>query len=355
MSRLLDNIMTWPRRVYSFCQGLLVPLTGAGRGALAASLGVLVLISGYILSGYLPLYGAIFLTPVLAGLAALVGALAAMLLYGLMKLLFNRVFTGILGLLIGSAIILSVLGYPNLFFFLLAIPLLAAAAALAALIIALRGFAGYGWLKRITLVCLLLFVMALGVSGTAWVRSQGTAAHLVSWLPGEALLPALDLPDPATRGDYPVMTLFYGSGTDIHRPEYGPGVDLVTPTVDVTPFLPETSNFRLKLRARYWGFELSESPLNGRVWYPQGEGPFPLVLIVHGNHEMRDFSDPGYAYLGELLASRGYIAVSVDQNFLNGSNFAGDLGGKANAGRGWLLLEHLKVWREWQQTPGNTF
>ena len=47
-------------------------------------------------------------------------------------------------------------------------------------------------------------------------------------------------------------------------------------------------------------------PVNGRVWYPHGGGPYPLVLIVHGNHNMKDYSDPGYAYLGTLLASRGH-------------------------------------------------
>jgi hypothetical protein len=43
------------------------------------------------------------------------------------------------------------------------------------------------------------------------------------------------------------------------------------------------------------------------------------VLIVHGNHEMPAPSEAGYAYLGEHLASRGMIAVSVDENFLNGT------------------------------------
>jgi hypothetical protein len=73
------------------------------------------------------------------------------------------------------------------------------------------------------------------------------------------------------------------------------------------------------LRSRYWGFDVTNLPLNGRVWYPDGDGPFPLALIVHGNHFMMDYSDPGYDYLGQLLASRGIILVSVDQNFLNGS------------------------------------
>jgi hypothetical protein len=68
---------------------------------------------------------------------------------------------------------------------------------------------------------------------------------------------------------------------------------------------------------------------------------------------MVEFSDPGYAYLGELLASRGFIVASVDENFLNDSLFDDAL--KPEAVRGWLLLEHLKLWREWNQTTDNPF
>jgi hypothetical protein len=75
--------------------------------------------------------------------------------------------------------------------------------------------------------------------------------------------------------------------------------------------------------------------------------------MVHGNHYMLDLSDPGYAYLGELLASRGFIAVSIDQNFLNGS-WLGNLK-EENDARGWLLLEHLRQWRRFHQEPGNPF
>ena len=78
----------------------------------------------------------------------------------------------------------------------------------------------------------------------------------------------------------------------------------------------------MKARAWYWGFDAKHFPRNGRVWYPAGEGPFPLVLIVHGNHTMEEHSDPGYAYLCEHLASSGFIAVSVDENFFTGAGRA---------------------------------
>ncbi|MCB8967480.1 MAG: MFS transporter [Ardenticatenaceae bacterium] len=163
------------------------------------------------------------------------------------------------------------------------------------------------------------------------------------------------LPDPAQTGPFTVQTLTYGSGTDRHRPEFGADVDVVTTSVNGDVFLSGWT----KLRTAYWGFGETELPRNGRVWYPLGDGPFPLVLVVHGNHSMDEFSDPGYAYLGELLASRGFIVVSVDENFLNGSAVADWLGqeklSEENDARGWLLLEHLRLWRAWQETAVSPF
>ena len=155
-------------------------------------------------------------------------------------------------------------------------------------------------------------------------------------------------PNPATPGTHRVLTLVYGSGTDKRRPAFRDSVALRTKTVDGSPFVSSTPEIA-KSRKKYWGFDFKQLPINGRVWYPEGDGPFPLVLIVHGNHNMKDFSDPGYAYLGELLASRGFILVSVDENFING-NLRGE-----NDGRGWLLLEHLKRWRTWNDSLGSPF
>ncbi len=149
----------------------------------------------------------------------------------------------------------------------------------------------------------------------------------------------LNAPDPSAHGQYRVRTLYYGSGTDKRRPEYRDSVTLKTHSVDGSKLAEAPSPAAGKDRAKYWGFDFKKMPVNGRVWYPDGNGPFPLVLIVHGNHNMKDYSDPGYGYLGELLASRGFILASVDENFLNG-NIRGE-----NDARGWMLLQHLKAWR----------
>jgi hypothetical protein len=162
----------------------------------------------------------------------------------------------------------------------------------------------------------------------------------------------LEAPDPSQAGTYKVSTLFYGSGTDRHRPEYAAGVGLKTDPVDGSVFLPDLKGFKAWARRRYWGFDPKNLPLNARVWFPKGDGPFPLVLIVHGNHKMEEFSDPGYGYLGELLASRGFITASIDENFIN-SSWSGDVGG--NNLRGWLLLKHLELWQDWNKQEGNPF
>jgi dienelactone hydrolase len=148
----------------------------------------------------------------------------------------------------------------------------------------------------------------------------------------------LDAPNPADRGPYGVKTLYYGSGTDKQRRYYRDSVAIRTKSVDASAFVsmqPEQA----KDRKDYWGFDAKQFPINGRVWYPDGAGPFPLVLVVHGNHNMKDFSDPGYQYLGEHLASRGFILASVDENFLNGAMR------NENDGRAWMLLKHLQAWR----------
>ncbi len=101
----------------------------------------------------------------------------------------------------------------------------------------------------------------------------------------------LTAPDPSRPGNLPVRFLYYGSGKDRNRPEYRDSVTIETPTVDASKLVDLGQS--AKSRNDYWGFTPSEMPLNARVWYPDGDGPFPLVLVVHGNHDMRDFSDPG--------------------------------------------------------------
>ena len=167
----------------------------------------------------------------------------------------------------------------------------------------------------------------------------------------------ITLPNPAEPGSFKVKYLTYGSGKDKHREEFGKDAVIITDSIDGSRLLDNWEGLSGKLRTRYWGFDDESLPINARVWYPEGEGPFPLALIVHGNHSMQDYSDPGYEYLGELLASQGMIMASVDENFLNGSwtDWITDGLNEENDARGWLLLEHLKYWKKWNETQGSIF
>lgn len=152
--------------------------------------------------------------------------------------------------------------------------------------------------------------------------------------------------DPGVPGSYAVRSLVYGSGTDKQRSLFRDSVAVRTSTVDASPFV-SLEKKAAKSREKYWGFGPKKFPLNARVWYPDAPGRFPLVLVVHGNHDMKDYSDPGYEYLGRLLASRGYVVASVDMNFLNGS-IRGE-----NDARGWMLLQHVKAWHGFDSTADN--
>ena len=152
-------------------------------------------------------------------------------------------------------------------------------------------------------------------------------------------------PNPADAGPMRVSTLYYGSGADKQRSVFRDSVTLKTKSVDVSPYASVAPD-NVESRRSFWGFDMKKVPINGRVWYPEGPGPFPLVLVVHGNHNPEDYSDPGYGYLGELLASRGFMLASIDENFING------LSGE-NDGRAWLLLKHLEAFKHFNDSAGS--
>ena len=188
---------------------------------------------------------------------------------------------------------------------------------------------------------ILLFILLL-TSGCRGVLRLEESDH-----PVVLASQAISGPSPSVRGPYAVKTLTYGHGDDKNRAEYREEVAFRTEVVDASKLIDLGD--QADSRNGYWGFDPETFPLNGRVWYPEGRGPFPLVLIVHGNHDPKDFSDPGYDYLGELLASRGYILASIDMNFVNGGIR------QENDARGWLLLKHLQVWDQINQDPDNVF
>lgn len=198
-----------------------------------------------------------------------------------------------------------------------------------------------------------LLMSALLILVAVWMIQPGSQdLDMLSLYQEENRTP--ELPDPSQKGPYEAQFLTYGA-EDTYREDFNQENSLVTEPVNGSLFI---DNWTF-LRSEAFGFTPKEMPLNAGVWHPDGEGPFPLVLMVHGNHTANDYSDRGYDYLGEILASRGYIFVSVDENFLNGSfledYFSTSPLQKDISARGWLLLEHLDQWQTWNDSAGSPF
>ncbi len=212
-------------------------------------------------------------------------------------------------------------------------------------------------IAKVTAVSAALAAFAFIAVGGCWLASGGNAElakpyRLKTMKPADRYPAAME--NPAKPGPFAVKTLTYGSANS-YRKEFNAKDSLVTRQVDGSAFVKNWSS----IRTHTFGFGPEAMPLNGHVWYPDGAGPFPLVVIAHGNHVATEYSDVGYAYLGNLLASRGFIAVSIDENFLNTSPyddlFMLNVLEKENPARGWLMLQHLKVWDGWNKAKGNPF
>ena len=110
------------------------------------------------------------------------------------------------------------------------------------------------------------------------------------------------------------------------------------------------------------------------VHYPTNlsGGPFPLIIFLHGRHATcfvggsallqwpctANGSQPipsykGYDYVSEVLASHGYIVVSISANGINAvDNQVRDLGALARAE---LIQKHLDIWNGFNTTGGAPF
>ena len=150
---------------------------------------------------------------------------------------------------------------------------------------------------------------------------------------------ASGMEDPSLVGPYPVTRAVYDLGDEVFQPsDLGGKVEL---TAD--------------------------------VHYPTdlADGPYPLVLFMHGNHytcykgdragyewPCREGWEPlpnyaGYDYIARRLASYGFIVVSVSANGVNVlGNYVEDTGMRQ---RGEVLEKHIDLWKTWSTTGGDPF
>lgn len=117
---------------------------------------------------------------------------------------------------------------------------------------------------------------------------------------------------------------------------YGPdgGTDMTTGTVDLSPYVAKEKKWHRIYRSFFTKHTRKDAPIAGKIWFPKEAENCPVVFMAHGNHSITAESYRGYDYLGEYLASHGYVFVSVDENILN------ERSGENDA-RAVLLLENL--------------
>ena len=136
-------------------------------------------------------------------------------------------------------------------------------------------------------------------------------------------------------GGYTVLTATY----DLAH------ADILSDTVNLKNYA-KNKGFAGYVKEKYQGYDLDKVPLRGKVWYPKEISNCPTLFIIHGNHDYVEPSYLGYEYLGEYLASYGYVMVSIDQNACN-------LLTNENDARAILLLENIKALEKYNRNEQN--
>jgi hypothetical protein len=158
-----------------------------------------------------------------------------------------------------------------------------------------------------------------------------------------------------------------------------PAVLPFEPAISAAAFDPSTPGRYRTQRLHYQlaGLELPDYPapieVVAEVTAPIGRhAPMPLVLFLHGRHSTcyrggpdgeasGDWpcpdgwrpvpSNTGYRYIADILASQGYLIVSIAANGINGQ--AGlFIDGGASA-RSELVRHHLAQWAKWSTAGGD--
>jgi len=155
---------------------------------------------------------------------------------------------------------------------------------------------------------------------------------------------------------------------------------VTTPTIPVDPAASGNPSItRLSYSRRSVRLDSAEFPFPlevvGEVTHPRSLKSgvkYPLVLFLHGRHptcyrggpdgdRTGDWPCPrryrsipshqGYRYVADILASQGYVVVSISANGINGQDFAAkDFG---IAARSSLIRYHLKLWARWNIFGGD--
>jgi hypothetical protein len=138
----------------------------------------------------------------------------------------------------------------------------------------------------------------------------------------------------------------------------------------------DTAEYNLGDEAVYLPGLAHRSELRGKVYWPRGAiGPRPLVVFLHGRHEVC-YGEPsgtradekpwpcppgtkpipsyrGYDGAATALASNGFQVVSISANAVNA--WDGEVYDAGAQARAELVLDHLALWRKWSTLGGAPF
>lgn len=144
-------------------------------------------------------------------------------------------------------------------------------------------------------------------------------------------------PGPKTRKDFAAAQKEIPASYKVEKITYGPkrAYDFGEESYSRYLSLPKRQD---RLREMFFGYTPAHVPYEGDLYLPVGVKHAPLVVFVHGNHNMLEDNKGGYEYLGRYLAARGVAFQSVEQSHFNaylGKGLSGE-----NDARALSLLDH---------------
>ncbi|WP_077074383.1 hypothetical protein [Aedoeadaptatus urinae] len=203
----------------------------------------------------------------------------------------------------------------------------------------------------------ILSTSSLGPSSDAYTYGATAAVVAVIWLfalgigarkifPMGTVLGALLMagliflcawPGPKTRKDFAAAQKEIPPSYKVEKITYGPkkAYDFGEESYSRYMSLPKRQD---RLREMFFGYTPDHVPYEGDLYLPVGVKHAPLVVFVHGNHNMIEDNRGGYEYLGRYLAARGVAFQSVEQSHFNaylGKGLSGE-----NDARALSLLDH---------------
>lgn len=171
-------------------------------------------------------------------------------------------------------------------------------------------------------------VVVIGAFGIFWAKDDFGKSRIDFYLE--------KAPEYSSQ-EIPGFAQYLENGTnEVEYLSYAPEkADIITSSFDTTQIVERegTMDAMLDLCSPY---DATKAPIAGGIWYPKELTNCPVLFIVHGAHSAKTESYLGYDYLGEYLASNGYVVVSVDENIVNSLNMGNDM-------RAILLLENMKA------------